>query len=327
MPLDPQMQAVVDRDAADYAPPGEHTSVEDRRRMTSQSASRAVAPDVARTADQVVPTPGGPVPVRVYWPAQTAVSPEGAGDSPPAGEPAGTDRLPLLVWFHGGGFVLGDLAGADATVRDLCAGSGAVVASVDYPLAPEHPFPAAPEACWAVTSWLAEHAAELGADGARVAVGGESAGGNLAAVTALLARDRGGPPLAFQLLVYPVTDLLASYPSVRENGDAYLLTTAWMDWFYCHYLAGSGREKDPLASPIYAEDLALLPPALVITAECDPLRDEGEAYAERLRLAGVKVTASRYDGMIHGFFGMTAEVEVARRAMAEAIAALRTALA
>ncbi len=228
------------------------------------------------------------MPVRLYRPPSPAAGP-----------------LPLLVWFHGGGWVIGDLTSADPTARDLCVQSGALVASVDYPLAPEHPFPAPPEACFEVTRWLAGHAADLGADPRRLAVGGDSAGANLAAVTAVVARDRGGPDLAFQLLVYPVTDCLGSYPSVKDNGEGYLLTNSAMIWFGQHYLPEGTDPKDPLASPIYTSDLADLPSALVITAEFDPLRDEGEAYGKRLEQAGVPVTTSRYDGMVHGFFSMT----------------------
>jgi acetyl esterase len=309
VPLNPQLQPLLDAIAHTPGPPPEQLSVEDNRRLIRELATMAERPEVGDVADRMVPTPAGPVPVRLYRPS------------------SGRDNTPLLVWFHGGGFVIGDLETADPTARDLCAGAEVVVASVGYPLAPEHPFPAAPEACWAATAWLADHAGELGADPSRLAVGGDSAGGNLAAVTCLLARDRGGPAVAFQLLVYPVTDLLGSYPSVRENGEGYLLTRAMMDWFHGHYLGDPADGDNPLASPIYARDLVGLPAALVITAELDPLRDEGEAYGERLRLAGTKVTVSRYEGMIHGFLSMTATVDGARQAMAEAVAALRTALA
>jgi len=309
VPLDPQLEPLLAAMARNPGPPPEQLSVDDNRRLIRELAGMGRRPEVGEVSDRVLSTPGGPVPVRLYWP------------------PSPTATTPLLVWFHGGGFVIGDLETADPTARDLCAGADVVVASVDYPLAPEHRFPAAPEACWAATAWLAEHAGELGADPSRVAVGGDSAGGNLAAVTCLLARDRGGPPIAFQLLVYPVTDLVGSYPSVRDNGEGYLLTRPMMEWFHGHYLADPAEGEDPLASPVYAGDLAGLPAALIITAELDPLRDEGEAYGERLRLAGTKVTVSRYDGMIHGFLSMTGTLDAGRRAMAEAVAALRTALA
>ncbi len=306
MPVHPEVQQILDYLAAEGGPPAEERSVAENRELIRALSESAVGPEVARVEALTV---ADGVPARVYRPPLPA-----------------SDPPPLLVWFHGGGWVIGDLDTADPTARDLCAGTGFVVVSVDYPLAPEHPFPAAPEACWSATSWLAQHAGELGAAADRIAVAGDSAGANLAAVTTLLARDRGGPTIGFQLLVYPVTDLLATYPSIRENGEGYLLTRNMMEWFTGHYLGGDGGDgaaSEPTASPIYAGDLAGLPPALVITAEFDPLRDEGEAYAERLRLAGVPTTTSRYDGMIHGFFAMTAIAEDARRAVAEAVAALR----
>jgi acetyl esterase len=309
MPLDPQVQGLLDQMAASGAPPLEEQTVAEARAGMAGMVALAQSADVGAVEDLEVPLAGGPVPVRVYRPPG------------PAGPPH-----PLLVWFHGGGWVLGDLAFADPTARDLCARSAAVVASVDYPLAPEHPFPAAPEACLGVTRWLADHAADIGADATRLAVGGDSAGGNLAAVCALLARNRGGPALSFQLLVYPVTDCLGTFPSVRHNAERYLLTADAMLWFRDQYLPPGCDQEDPAASPIYATDLSGLPPALVVTAEFDPLRDEGEAYGKRMELAGVPVTVSRYDGMVHGFFSMTAVLDAARQAMAEAATALRAAL-
>jgi acetyl esterase len=309
MPLDPQARELIDRLAAARLPPITEQSVADVRAGMARTAALAATAEVGGVEDMQVPTSLGPVPVRLYRPPAPAAPPE-----------------PLLVWFHGGGWVIGDLSFADPTARDLCARSGALVASVDYPLAPEHPFPAAPEACFEVTRWVAGHAAEMGADPGRLAVGGDSAGGNLAAVCALLARDRGGPALSFQLLVYPATDCLCSFPSHKENGEGYLLTADAMSWFGGHYLPPGVDPGDPEVSPIYAADVSRLPPALVITAEFDPLRDEGEAYARRLEEAGVRVTLSRFDGMVHGFFSMTAVLDEARRAMAEAAGALRDAL-
>jgi acetyl esterase len=201
------------------------------------------------------------------------------------------------------------------------------VASVDYRLAPEAPFPAAPEDCYAATRHLAGHAAELGADPARVAVAGDSAGGNLAAVVAQLARARGGPRLVHQLLVYPVTDHSFDTVSYRENAQGYLLSRDLMKWFWRHYLARPEDGASPLASPLRAPDLGGLPPATVITAGFDPLRDEGEAYAERLRGAGVPTELLRYDGLFHGFFGMGESIERARDAMQRACNALRGAFA
>jgi acetyl esterase len=313
MPLDQRIAKMLDAFAAEDAPGIPELSVTDLRALMAGSATMLSEPggDVEEVRTLDVPTAAGPVPVRLYR---------------PVGAPPGP--LAALVWMHGGGFVAGDLESADPVARDLCAGAGLVVVSVDYPLAPEHPFPAAPEAGLEVTAWVVGHAEELGVDPRRVAIGGDSAGGNLAATVSQMARDRGGPAIAFQLLVYPVVDHLASFPSVKENGEGYLLTAEVMAWFSSQY---AGRadidERDPMMSPIYAADLAELPPALMITAEFDPLRDEGEAYAMRLRQAGVPVQTTRYDGMIHGFFTMTKVTPRAREAVGEAVGALRMALA
>jgi acetyl esterase len=199
------------------------------------------------------------------------------------------------------------------------------VANVDYRLSPEHPFPTPLRDCYAAVQWVADHAADLAVDPHRLAVGGDSAGGGLAAAVCLLARDQGGPAIRFQLLVYPAVDGRRSYPSFRANGEAYLLTADTMSWFWDNYL-GDADPEDPLASPLYAPDLGGLPDALVLTAEFDPLRDEGEAYGERLHQAGVIAHTSRYDGMIHGFFVMPAIFDAGRKAVDEAARALRAAL-
>ena len=229
--------------------------------------------------------------------------------------------MPVLVWLHGGGWVIGSAELSLATARGLAAGAGCVVVSVDYRLAPEHRFPAPPDDCAAVARWVLANAASLGGDPARVAIGGDSAGGNLSAVVAMEV-----PGLVHQLLVYPATDLTMSHRSIEENGDGYLLTRAAMDWFADHYL-GASDPKDPRVSPLFADTGALsrVPPAHVMTAEYDPLRDEGEAYADRLRELGVAVTSTRYEGQIHGFFSMTTLIPAARDAMAEAVAHLRSA--
>jgi acetyl esterase len=202
-----------------------------------------------------------------------------------------------------------------------------VVVSVDYRLAPEAKFPAAPEDCYAALLWSATHAQSLGVDPSRVAVAGDSAGGNLAAVVALLAKERGGPALVHQLLVYPVTNFDLDTSSYLENADGYLLTRDMMRWFWNHYLARPEDGAHPMASPLRARDLGGLPPATVLSAEFDPLRDEGEAYAARLREAGVPTELRRYDGMIHGFFGMTARIDRAREAAHDAARTLREAFA
>ncbi|RCV48220.1 alpha/beta hydrolase [Marinitenerispora sediminis] len=248
------------------------------------------------------------IPVRIYHP-HTGRSPR-----------------PVLVYFHGGGFVLCGLDSHDGICRLLADGTGAVVVSVDYRRAPEHRFPAAVDDAYAAVRWVHRQAAELGADPARVAVAGDSAGGNLAAVACLLARERGTPPIAFQLLIYPVTDIMSTLPSRRENADGCFLTATHLRWFHEQYLTSPEEAAHPHASPLRAPSLADLPPALVVTAEYDPLRDEGEAYAARLAAAGVPAAVHRADGLFHGFFGMSAMLPAARATEHAACAALRAAL-
>ena len=307
MPVDPQLQPFLD--ARNAQPPLDALSVEEARaRYRVHPLPGARADAVASIADRTIPGPGGALGLRVYT-------------------PLGAGPFPLLVFLHGGGFVVCDLGTHDALCRNLCAGAGCVVASVDYRLAPEHRFPAAPDDCLAATRWAAEHAAELGADPGRVAVAGDSSGGTLAAVTALRARDEGGPRLAGQLLVYPSADLgLPATPSLAAFGEGFGLGAADLLWFWGKYLA-PGDERHPHASPMRAADLHGLPPALVVTAEYDPLRDDGERYAARLREAGVPTTVSRYDGVIHGFFSLSGLVDKSDAAMEEACAWLRGALA
>jgi acetyl esterase len=308
MPIDPQVRQLLDGFEALEQPPFSEIRPEELRAIFAATSVMNSRPDTpAATEDRRVPGLGGDIAVRVYRPA---------GDGP----------WPLVVYFHGGGWVIGDIETHDSLCQHLAVDTPAVVVSVDYRLAPEHRCPAAVEDAEAATRWAAAHAAEMGADPSRLAVAGDSAGGNLAAVVARRARDAGGPAIAFQLLVYPATDLTRSQPSHVENGEGYMLTTEAMEWFIGHYL-GDTDPKDPDISPLFATDLAGLPPALVVTAEFDPLRDEGEAYAERLRDAGVAARTSRYDGMIHGFLSMDSLLDGARRALAETIAALRTALA
>jgi acetyl esterase len=227
------------------------------------------------------------------------------------------------VFLHGGGWVLCSLDTHDQTCRALTRDAGTITVSVDYRLAPDGRFPAAAEDAYAATTWAAEHAGELGGDPRRLAVAGDSAGGNLAAAAALMARDRGGPALAFQLLVYPVLDHRRVTPSHRENAEGFFLTGVHMRWYWEQYLGPDGDGAHPYASPGLAGDLAGLPPAHIVTAECDPLRDEGEDYARRLRDAGVPVEVVRYDGMFHGFFGMAELLPGARRAQDAAFGALR----
>ena len=307
MPLDSQAKAVMDLVAAMGLPPNHTVSPEDAR-ANGKSRPRAPGPEVTKVEDREIPGPDSQVPVRIY-------TPEGSGP------------FPVLVWFHGGGWVLGDLDNSDGVSRHLTVTAGVVVVSVDYRLAPETKFPGPAEDCYYATKWVSENAASLNADPNRIAVGGDSAGGNLAAAVSLMARDRGGPSVGFQLLVYPVTDRNFSTISYRENGEDYSLTRDGMIWFWDHYLAKDSDADNPYASPLRAQRLKDLPPALVITAEYDPLRDEGEAYAHRLRNAGIPANSSRYDGMIHGFFGMSAAVDKGKQAIEEASAALQAAFA
>ena len=281
MAVHPQAQAVLDMmAAANFQLTGDPQAVRDMMAMTP----RPPGEEVASVEDRTLSLNGESIPVRIYRPAS---------DSKPR---------PVLMWFHGGGWVIGNLDSADFAARMLTNASGCVVISVDYRLAPEHKFPAAADDCFAATQWVVEHADELGVDASKVAVGGDSAGGNLAAVVAQLAKEAGGPAIAYQALVYPVTHFSFATPSYEANAEGYLLTKASMEWFWGHYLGNEGDGEHVKASPLLHADLAGLPPAIVITAEYDPLRDEGEAYAEALRKAGVSVESKRYDGQIHGFF-------------------------
>jgi acetyl esterase len=232
---------------------------------------------------------------------------------------------PCLIYLHGGGWVIGSLDSHDGVCRRLAQAGRFMVASVDYRLAPEHKFPAGLEDCIAATRWCAEHGGEIGGDPGRLAVGGDSAGGNLAAVTAQAARDGGGPALKFQWLIYPAVDFTADNASLRDNAEGYLLTKAAIDWTLQQYTAGPGEAQDPRASPALERELAGLPPALVQTAEFDPLRDEGEAYGAALKAAGISTEIIRYDGMVHGFMRMGALVDRAHDALADGAAALKKA--
>ena len=294
MPLDPDLAALLAKAAGQ--PPLQSLSVAEAR-AAYESRPRPPGAEVAEVSERVIEGPGGPLRLRLYRPN------------------AAPGALPLLVFFHGSGFVLCSLDTHDGICRNLCAGAGCLVLSVDYRLAPETRCPTPTDDCVFATRWAALHAAELGADPARIAIGGDSAGGNMAAVTALRLRDEGGPPLAGQLLIYPVTDdPTVPTTSMLENAEGYGLTRDGMMWFWSHYLGPDGDGASPLASPVRAPDLARLPPAFVLTAEFDPLRDEGEHYAARLAAAGVATELIRYDGVTHGFFGMVgwvARAEVA----------------
>ena len=306
MPIDPQVQAIAEQlgSGLDIT----RLDLATVREATEAAARQGPRPELALVEDRRLPGPGGDVPVRIY-------------------SPGGSAPLPALVYFHGGGWTICSIETHDITCRELANGAGCVVVSVDYRLAPEHKYPAATEDCYAATRWVAEKGGKIGVDPDRIAVAGDSAGGNLAAVVALMARDRGAPTLGHQLLIYPITNFGFDTASYRDNADGPLLTRSMMQAFWDFYLADESDALRPYASPLRATSLEELPPAHVITAEFDPLRDEGEAYALRLREAGSPVLQTRYDGMIHGFFTMGGAIARGRDAVDDAVRELRAAFA
>lgn len=308
MALDPQVAALLERVARSPLPPYHKVTPFVARRLYRDTRA-AVAPRVPEVAEARLVIADGPVALRAYRPAG-----------------AGTDEtLPALVFFHGGGWTIGDLDTHDIVCRQLANGARCAVFSVDYRLAPEHPFPAAVDDCIAATSFVFKNSVSLGIDRNRIAVGGDSAGGNLAAVVCLHARDNRGPALAFQLLIYPATDQRGGFPSHQRNGQGYLLTQDSMDFFRACYLPRREDWTDWRASPLLAKDLSRLPPAFVLTAGFDPLVDEGRAYAERLAREGVKVEYREYEGMVHGFALFGGVVDRANAAVADCAAALKAA--
>jgi acetyl esterase len=304
MALDPQMKALLDQMAAANLQPFHKLTPQEAR--AARRAPQGELEPVAHVEDRTIPGPGGEIPVRIYV-------------------PKGNGPFGVLVYFHGGGWVVGNIEMTDQPCRMLTNAGRCVTISVDYRLAPEHKFPAGPEDCYAATKWAADNAAALNCDAARIAVGGTSAGATLAAAVALMARDRGGPRVAYQLLVYPATTSALDTPSHREfaKDSYYILSRADMEWFWGHYLGSEADRTNLYACPAYAKTLRGVAPAFVITAEYDPLRDEGEAYAARLREEGVQVVLRRYAGVTHGFFGMPAQLDKAKAAIAEAGSALR----
>ena len=314
MALHPQIQQALKAMAdAKLRPIEEMTPAEARAQMDAVAKARAAAfppTEVARVEERDIPGPGGAMRARFYWPS-------GAGAA-----------VPAVLYFHGGGHVIGSLDSHDGTARNLCQGAGALVVSLDYRMGPERRFPAAVEDSWAALAWLHANAAGLGADPARLAVAGDSAGANLAAVVALMARDAGGPALRLQLLVYPVADYALNGESYQRYATGYgPLTREAMVWFQRHYLNSSADADDWRASPLKAKSHAGAAPAFVVIAECDVLRDDGKRYAEALRRAGVAVQEKEYPGMIHAFFGMIPMIDAAVEAQADACAALKRAFA
>ena len=304
--LDPQARFLLEQLEAAGAPEMNTLTPEEARQSADFAALAGVPEEVGKVENRTISGPGGEIPVRIYT-------------------PAGVGPFPALVYYHGGGWVIGNLDTVEVPCRLLTNRANCVVVSVDYRLAPEHKFPAAADDAYAAAKWVADNALSIQADPKRIAVGGDSAGGNLAAVVALMARDKGGPSIAYQMLIYPVTNHSYDTDSYRENGEGYFLTKNSMVWFWNHYLRDEQDSKNPYASPLQAADLSGLPPALVITAGYDPLRDEGEAYAERLKTYGVPVEATRYEGMIHGFFWMPGILEQGNKAIDQAANALKQA--
>jgi acetyl esterase len=305
MPLDRQVELLLAQAAqAGGTPMHLQTPDEARATMLAQSAALGKPEAVGKIEDRTVPGLEADIPVRIYTPA---------AEGP----------MPGLVFFHGGGWVIGSIATHDNLCRSIANAAGCVVVSVEYRLAPEHPFPAGIEDAYAATCWTVEHDDRLGVDPRRVAVGGDSAGGNLAAVVSLMARDRGDPSLALQVMLYPITDRDLDTASYLKYADGHLLTRDGMAWFWNHYLPEGVSPRHPYVSPLRADDLTGLPPALVITAECDPLCDEGNAYAKRLEQAGVPVTLSCYPGMIHGFVRRSRLLDHGQRGLEQVAAALR----
>lgn len=308
MPVDPQIQALLDKGTG--VPATQTLPVAEARiQYEARVALMAPAAAVAAVSERDITGPGGAVKLRIYT-------------------PEGTGPFPLMVFFHGSGFVLCSLDTHDGMCRNLCAGIGCVVVSVDYRLGPEHKFPAGLDDCLAATRWTAAHAGELSADPTRIMLSGDSAGGNMAAVTALRVRDEGGPELCGQMLLYPVTDYhTPGTPSYEENGEGYGLTRDTMVWFWEHYLNDESEAQNPYASPLQASDLSGLPAAYVMSAEYDPLRDEAERYGERLQAAGVPTVITRRDGVNHGFLFWVGLVDKAGTAMEDACAWGRRAFA
>ncbi|MGE0225889.1 MAG: alpha/beta hydrolase [Acetobacteraceae bacterium] len=312
MPLDPDAQLVLDMIRTAGRPPFEQLSPDEARQayMNSRRILQPTPEEVGESRDTVAPGPLGDIRVRLYRPAGSAEA----------------DVLPALVYYHGGGWLLGDLDSHDVVCRRFANAAKCRVVSVDYRMAPEHKFPAAVDDCAAATRWAVENAAILGIDPTRIAVGGDSAGGNLAAVMALMARDGTVPAVAFQLLIYPATDMMMTSVSSQTVRDGVPLTSSTMRWFIDHYICGTGDERDWRASPLRAADLSGTAQALVLTCSYDPLRDEGIAYAQRLEREGVRVVHLHYSDQAHGFMSMGRIIRAADQAIDMMAAALRKAL-
>ena len=311
--LHPQAQAWLDFLKARGVPPTHTLSVEDARRAyrDRRSVTQPAPPEMALIRELRAELAHGAVALRLYRPLGSAAD----------------AQLPVLVYFHGGGWTIGDLETHDTLCRELADGAGCAVVSVDYRLAPEHRFPGAVDDCIAATRWVRTNATDLGIDPARLAVGGDSAGGNLAAVVTIALRDSGDAPIAFQLLIYPATDMRCTAPSHTSNGQGYGLTSDTIAYYHDHYIDDAAHDLDWRASPLLHPDLSRLPPALVLTAGFDPLRDEGLAYADALAAAGNATTCACFERQIHGFILMGKVLDEAHAAVALCASELRRAFA
>ncbi|MEO8158256.1 MAG: alpha/beta hydrolase fold domain-containing protein [Betaproteobacteria bacterium] len=310
MPLDPQVQILLDLAKKAALPEVWQLTPDQGREQYAMRVNKLKFSDsIFRSVDRRIPGPGSDIALRIYTPR----------------EPGPAEKLPVLIWFHGGGFVIGSLETHDSACRMLANQADCIVVSVDYRLAPESKFPAAVEDCIAATKWVALHAVEFGGDASCMAVGGDSAGANLATVVAILARDAAHPRLAFQLLVYPCVAPEPETASHHKFKEGYILSRNSITWFYKQYLRNAKDVKDFRFAPLVHDDLSNLPPALVIVAGYDPLRDEGIEYTKRLIEAGNRVRLSNYEGMVHGFFLMGGALEASRSAVAESAAAMKEA--
>ena len=311
--LHPQAKFLLDLMVERQIPPTHTLSPADARAFYRErrAVTQPAPPPIAETRDLQASGPHGPIPLRLYHPLAAAQRPSAA---------------PVLVYYHGGGWVIGDLDTHDTLCRELANASGCAVVAVDYRMAPEHRFPTAVDDSIAATRWVRDHAAELGVDASRLAVGGDSAGGNLATVVAITLRDAGDLAVRFQLLIYPATDQRRGWPSHKTNGQGYLLTTETMDYFHDHYIPDKAMDLDWRASPLLHPDLSRLPPALVLTAGYDPLRDEALQYSHKLTQAGNRATHINFERQIHGFITMGKVIAEAQTAVALCAAELRRAL-
>ncbi len=308
MALDPQAQALLDKIKQSGSPEYHTLSAQDARALydIASEAAQGQPPEPLLVEELSIPGPSSEIPALLY-------------------RPSAADNLPMLIYFHGGGYTIGSLKSHDCVCKTLCVEADCIVISVDYRLAPEHKYPAAVDDCWAASRWLARNAKSLAGDSTRIAVGGDSAGGNLAAVVCLKAKQESAPSFVHQLLIYPGTDMSRSFDSHRLFGQGYRLTNELIAWFYDHYFETDSDINHWQASPLNAPDFSGLPATFVLSAGFDPLQDENRAYAEKLEQAGVPTRYSHYEGMLHGFIAMPGFLDKAKEALSECASELRRA--